>query len=38
MRKKDEKEVCPAASGAWKLFENTGRISHYLLYKKLTGK
>ena len=37
MKVKD-KDINPAASRAWKLFENTGRVSYYLLYKKLTGK
>ncbi len=26
------------ADSAWELFENTGNIAYYMLYKNLTGK
>ncbi|MBR1967820.1 MAG: YqzL family protein [Clostridia bacterium] len=35
MRKNDKKEKQPR-DAAWELFEKTGNVSHYLLYKQLT--
>jgi hypothetical protein len=35
MQEKDKNRVSPAET-AWALFEKTGRVSYYLLYKDLT--
>ena len=37
MGKKDKKSKSPAVS-AWELFEKTGDISYYLLYKRINGE
>ncbi|MBE7089173.1 MAG: YqzL family protein [Clostridiales bacterium] len=34
MREKDK----DAAELAWKMFEKTGSVSYYMLYKRLNGK
>lgn len=36
--KKDGFDFGDPADSAWELFEKTGKISYYLLYKKLTEK
>lgn len=35
MKDKREKEMLNPADVAWKMFEKTGELSYYLLYKKL---
>ncbi|MGN0814406.1 MAG: YqzL family protein [Candidatus Coproplasma sp.] len=34
MKKRDD----DAAELAWKMFEKTGSVSYYMLYKELTGR
>lgn len=36
--KKEKPETKNSADTAWELFEKTGRVSYYILYKKLTDK
>jgi len=36
--KKDDFDFVNPADSAWELFEKTGNISYYLLYKKLIEK
>lgn len=36
--KKEKPEVKNSADAAWELFEKTGRVSYYILYKNLTKK
>lgn len=38
MKKKDVFEEIDPAASAWGMFEKTGNLSYYLLYKKLTEK
>ncbi|MBO7345007.1 MAG: YqzL family protein [Clostridia bacterium] len=37
MSKEDKKAKSPAVS-AWEMFEKTGDISYYLLYKRINGE
>lgn len=36
-KKKDDKLLDPAQT-VWEMFEKTGNISYYLLYKNITGE
>ena len=36
--RKNENEILTPAESAWRLFQQTGEISYYLLYKKLLEK
>lgn len=38
MKRKDDFDFNSPAESAWTLFEKTGEISYYLLYKKLIEK